>query len=39
MDVDYILETGNLMVIGNLNNSSVVINSNEAFGLVVLEIK
>ena len=38
MNVDYILETGNLLVIENLNNSSVIINSADDFGLVVLEI-
>lgn len=38
MDVNYILETGNLMVIEDLNVSSIAINSAIGFGLVVLEI-
>lgn len=38
MDVNYILETGNLMVIENLSVSSISINSAKDFGLVVLEI-
>lgn len=38
MNVDYILETGSLLIIENLNNSSVIINSADDFALVVLEI-
>jgi len=38
MNVIYILETGNLMVIENLSISSIAINSKEDFGLVVVEI-
>ena len=38
MNVNYILEAGNLLVIENLDGSSIAINSREAFGLVVLEI-
>lgn len=38
MDVNYILETGNLMVIENLSVSSIAINSAKDFGLVVLEM-
>lgn len=38
MDINYVLETGNLMVIENLNTSSIPINSAEAFGLAVVEI-
>lgn len=37
-NVNYILETGNLLVIENLSVSSIAINSNEGFGLVVVEI-
>ena len=36
---NYILETGNLLVIENLEASSISINSAEAFGVVVVEIK
>ena len=38
MDVNYILETGNLLVIENLSNSSISINSATSFGIVILEI-
>jgi len=38
MDVNYILATGNLLVIENLSVSYISINSDEDFGLVVLEI-
>lgn len=38
MDKDYLLKTGNLMLIENLNLSSITINSDEGFGLVVLEM-
>lgn len=38
LNVNHKLETGNLLVIENLNVSSISINSAEAFGLVVLEI-
>ncbi|MEH6765714.1 MAG: HutD family protein [Aequorivita antarctica] len=38
MDVDYILETGNLMVIEDGSVTSIAINSNNGFGLVVLEL-
>ncbi len=36
--VNYILETGNLLVIENLNKASICINSDEDFGIVVVEI-
>ncbi len=39
MNVNYILETGNLLVIENGSVSSISINSAEDFGLVVVEIK
>ena len=38
MDENYILEIGNLMVIEDLSISSIVINSTDGFGLVVLEM-
>ena len=38
MNVNYILETGNLLVIEKLSVSSISINSAEAFGLVIVEI-
>lgn len=38
-DINYILETGNLMQIENFSLSSISINSAEAFGLVVLEME
>ncbi|MDP2687756.1 MAG: HutD family protein [Aequorivita sp.] len=38
MDVNYILETGNLLVIENLSVSSIAIHSAKDFGLVVLEM-
>ena len=38
MNINYILEIGNLLVIENLSVSSICINSAEAFGLVVVEI-
>jgi environmental stress-induced protein Ves len=37
-NVNYILETGNLMIIEDLSASSIVINSTNGFGLVVLEM-
>lgn len=37
-DRNYLLETGNLLVVENLNTTSISINSTEAFGLVVVEI-
>lgn len=39
MNVDYALETGGLLLIENLNTDSISINSTEAFGLVIVEIK
>lgn len=38
MNVNYILETGNLLIIENLSVSSISITNNESFGLVVVEI-
>lgn len=38
MNEDYILETGNLMVIEDLSVSSITINSDKGFGLVVVEL-
>ncbi|GGG44233.1 HutD/Ves family protein [Bizionia arctica] len=37
MEINYILETGSLLVVENLSASSISIHSAEAFGLVVLE--
>ncbi|SRX75191.1 HutD/Ves family protein [Aequorivita antarctica] len=38
LDVDYILETGNLMIIEDGSVTSIAISSNNGFGLVVLEL-
>ncbi len=38
MNENYILETGNLLVIEDLSVYSIAINSDEAFGLVVVEV-
>lgn len=38
MNENYILKIGNLLVIENFNTASITINSDEDFGLVILEI-